>query len=380
MVLVIEDIHWADPSTLDFLSFVARNARGERMLLIATHRLHDGRDLQALERYVDQLERCPAVEPIALGPLTEAQVSEQIEAILRRPADTTTTRRITARTQGNPFYVEELIAHGATAEAPLPAGQAATLLERIGTLSPETQHVLHVLAAFGRAIEHDLLASRRRDRGARAVAAAAHRRRRARDRGDRLHADVPPRSHARSGLRGAAPGRAAAPARRRGQGAVRAPGHDRRRRAGRAVARCRGTRRGARGVDRGRPRRGRRLRLQRSRRALQRGGRPLELRRRDRPGPRRDPARRRRRGLPGRRRRPADRVVRARPRSARRGPGSAPRGHVLRAARPLPGPSSGQVAVVLQRGAPVPRRRPERRARPPARRREPHAHAQRALG
>ena len=53
---------------------------------------------------------------------------------------------------------------------------------------------------------------------------------------------------------------------------------------------------------------------------------------------------------------------------------------VLRAARPLPGPSPGQVAVVLQRGAAVPRRCPERRARPPARRREPHAHAERALG
>ena len=68
VVLVVEDIHWADPSTLDFLSFVARNARGERVLLVATHRLHDGRDLQALERYVDQLERCPAVETITLCP------------------------------------------------------------------------------------------------------------------------------------------------------------------------------------------------------------------------------------------------------------------------------------------------------------------------
>ena len=158
VVLIIEDIHWADPSTLDFLSFVARNARSERVLLVATHRLHDGRDLQALERYVDQLERCPAVETISLGPLNEAQVSEQIEAIQLRPADVTITRRITARTQGNPFYVEELVAHGDTAEAPLPTGQAATLLERVSTLSPETQHVLQVLAAFGRAIEHDLLA------------------------------------------------------------------------------------------------------------------------------------------------------------------------------------------------------------------------------
>lgn len=159
LALVIEDIHWADPSTLDFLSFVARNARDERVLLIATHRLHDGRDLQALERYVAQLERCPAVEPIALGPLTEEQVSEQIEAILRRPVDTTSIRRITARTQGNPFYVEELIAQEDMAEAPLPAGQAATLLERVNTLSPQTRRVLQVLAAFGRAVEHDLLAA-----------------------------------------------------------------------------------------------------------------------------------------------------------------------------------------------------------------------------
>lgn len=158
VVLVIEDIHWADPSTLDFLSFVARNARGERVLLVATHRLHDGRDLQALERYIDQLERCAAVETVALGPLDEAQVSEQIEAILQRPADVAITRRITARTQGNPFYVEELIAHGDTAEALLPSGQAAALLERVNTLSHETQQVLKVLAAFGRAIEHELLA------------------------------------------------------------------------------------------------------------------------------------------------------------------------------------------------------------------------------
>lgn len=157
VMLIVEDIHWADPSTLDFLSFVARNARSERVLLVATHRLHDGRDLQALERYVDQLERCPAVETISLDPLTENQVREQIEAILLHAADTTITRRITARTQGNPFYVEELIAHGDTAEAPLPAGQAAALLERISTLSAKTEHVLRVLAAFGRAIEHDLL-------------------------------------------------------------------------------------------------------------------------------------------------------------------------------------------------------------------------------
>ena len=257
VVLIVEDIHWADPSTLDFLSFVARNARGERILLVATHRLHDGRDLQALERYIDQLERAPAVETVSLDPLTELQVSEQIEAILMRPADATITRRITARTQGNPFYVEELIAHGDTAEAPLPAGQAATLLERVWTLSPETQHVLQVLAAFGRAIEHDLARGSRRDRGARAVATAPDSRGLARDRRRRRDADVPSRPHPRGGLRRAAPGRAPAPARRRGRRAEQTPRPDRRRRARGPVARRRQAHRGVHRIAGSGPRRDR---------------------------------------------------------------------------------------------------------------------------
>ncbi|HEY6886994.1 MAG TPA: AAA family ATPase [Solirubrobacter sp.] len=159
VVLVIEDIHWADPSTLDFLSFIARNAREERLLVVVTHRLHDGPDMRALELYVDQLERCPAVTSILVEPLTEREVQEQIEAILSRPADVSSSSRISARTQGNPFYVEELIAHGGTSETPLTAGQAAALLERVRALPPDAQHVVGVLAAFGRAVHHDLVAA-----------------------------------------------------------------------------------------------------------------------------------------------------------------------------------------------------------------------------
>jgi len=155
LVLVIEDIHWADPSTLDFLSFAARNALRERLLIIVTYRLHDGS--RPLDRYVAELERCAAVESIALDPLSEEQVQAQIEAILRRPAPASFAHRIAARTQGNPFYVEELIAHGDTAEAPLGAVHAATLLERVRALPKPAQRIMEVLAAFGRAVHHELL-------------------------------------------------------------------------------------------------------------------------------------------------------------------------------------------------------------------------------
>jgi DNA-binding CsgD family transcriptional regulator len=159
VVLVIEDIHWADPSTHHFLLFIARNARRERVLVIATYRLHDAADLQAMELYLGELERCATVASIPLGSLTEAQVREQITAILEQPADVGDSHRISARTQGNPFYVEELIAHGATTEVPLPRSQAAALLVRVRALGERSQHVLQVLAAFGRAVHHDLLAA-----------------------------------------------------------------------------------------------------------------------------------------------------------------------------------------------------------------------------
>ena len=149
---------------------------------------------------------------------------EQIEGIRLRPPDLTITRRITARTQGNPFYVEELIAHGETAEAPLPAGQAATLLERVRTLSPEAQHVLQVLAAFGRAIEHELLAEATSIEEPELSRQLRDRRRRARDRDGRLDADVPPCPHPRGGLRRAASWRAPAAARRDGRRTARHAG------------------------------------------------------------------------------------------------------------------------------------------------------------
>src|SRR5690349_22334283 len=64
VVLIIEDIHWADPSTRHFLLFIATNARHERVLVIATHRLHEGADLHELELYIGRLERCAPVASI----------------------------------------------------------------------------------------------------------------------------------------------------------------------------------------------------------------------------------------------------------------------------------------------------------------------------
>lgn len=159
VVLVVEDIHWADPSTRHCLLFIARNARRERLLVLATHRLHDAADLHAAELYIGQLERCETVASMLLAPLSEAQVREQITAILQTPADAADSHRIAARTQGNPFFVEELIAHGATTEAPLPRAQAAALLERVHALPERSQRALQVLAAFGRAVHHDLLSA-----------------------------------------------------------------------------------------------------------------------------------------------------------------------------------------------------------------------------
>lgn len=157
VLFIVEDLQWADQSTRAFLSFAARNGRRERVLVVATHRTHELQRGSALELYLNELERCDNVDSIMLSGLSDAEVRAQMQGILGRAPEPAALRRIAARTQGNPFYVEELVAAGAVAEVALPADHQAALLARVRALPAETQDVLRVLAAFGRPAPHRLL-------------------------------------------------------------------------------------------------------------------------------------------------------------------------------------------------------------------------------
>ena len=156
VALVIEDLHWADPSTRDFLVFLVRNARTEPIFLLATYRSDELHRRHPLRPVLAELERAPRVERLALERFSRHEVTEQLVGILGDEPDPGLADRLYARAQGNALYTEELLAASAdTGE--LPATLRDALLGRFERLPSAAQEVVRVAAVAERPIGHALL-------------------------------------------------------------------------------------------------------------------------------------------------------------------------------------------------------------------------------
>jgi tetratricopeptide (TPR) repeat protein len=117
------------------------------------HRRHPLRPLLA------ELVRLPAVERLELAPFTRDELTEHLEAVAGAPLPAEQVEGIYARSEGNPFYAEQLLAAGAgDARAVLPATLAEVLLARVQGLSEPARRALGVAAVAGRRVPHRLLA------------------------------------------------------------------------------------------------------------------------------------------------------------------------------------------------------------------------------
>ncbi len=160
LVLVIDDVQWADRSTRDLVGFVVRALREVRALVILTARTEGIRNDPAASSFLSQLEREQGVERIDLGPLSRADVAAQMAALLRKAPDGALVDRILERADGNPLFIEELVlATPGNSDGALPAVLRDVLTARVGGLSPATRDVLRVAALSGRRIDDDLLAT-----------------------------------------------------------------------------------------------------------------------------------------------------------------------------------------------------------------------------
>jgi DNA-binding NarL/FixJ family response regulator len=159
VVLVVEDLHWADSSTLNLLTFLARNARSERLVIICTYRTDDLHRRHPLRPWLAEMERLPRVVRTDVGRFGRADLAAQITAILGRRPPAGLVDAIARRAEGNPFFVEELLASGAGEGADrIPATLRDVLLTRVTALSDEAQRVLGVAAVAGRTAQAGLLA------------------------------------------------------------------------------------------------------------------------------------------------------------------------------------------------------------------------------
>jgi DNA-binding CsgD family transcriptional regulator/tetratricopeptide (TPR) repeat protein len=173
VVLVVEDAHWADRSTLDLLVFLIRMARQERLLILATYRSDELHPQHPLRTALAELDRSWQLEHVELARFTRAELAALVGNILGRPPPPAVVQHILTRSEGNAFLAEELLAAEASGQPgqALPRRLQGMLLARITTLTADTRQVLRVAATVGRPTEHDLLAAASQLPEARLIAA-----------------------------------------------------------------------------------------------------------------------------------------------------------------------------------------------------------------
>ncbi|HEV7194631.1 MAG TPA: AAA family ATPase [Pedococcus sp.] len=160
VVLVVDDLQWADPSTLDLLAFLVTGLRSQRVGVIATVRDEDRPDGHLVNGWLADLRRIPPVSEVHLERLGEQDTADQVEALLGPGgADAGLGARVYARSGGNP-YLTELIAGepvGAVSSSPVAEALRAALLLRWHGLSETARGVTRVLAIGGRPVGVDVV-------------------------------------------------------------------------------------------------------------------------------------------------------------------------------------------------------------------------------
>src|SRR6202035_5830159 len=130
VLLVLEDLHWADRSTRDLVTFLSRVLHRERVAVLGTYRTDDLHRRHPLRPLVGELLRLPHVTPVDLGPLETVSLAAHIAALAeltgRRTPGAAELITIVDRAEGNAYYAEELLAASAGDEE-LPASLAALL-------------------------------------------------------------------------------------------------------------------------------------------------------------------------------------------------------------------------------------------------------------
>jgi DNA-binding CsgD family transcriptional regulator/tetratricopeptide (TPR) repeat protein len=158
LLVVFEDVHWADRSTLELLGFLARNLRRGPIVLVVSYRSDELHRRHPLLPFLTEQERSGRAERLELSRFDRSELAAQLAAIVGAQPDAELVERIMARSEGNAFYAEELLASGAPTGR-LPDTLREVLLARVATLSEPTQDLVRLAAAGGTRIAPALLAA-----------------------------------------------------------------------------------------------------------------------------------------------------------------------------------------------------------------------------
>ncbi len=155
VVLVLEDVHWADASTRDLLVFLAHNLRDVGVVLIVSVRTEELGRTHPLRGVLAQLGRQPQVDRVELAPFGREELGQLLEDLLDQPPSAPQLEAMAERCEGNPFFAEELLAAGGEL-AELPEHLRDLLLLSVEGLPAGSLPMLRLIAAAGGEVSHGL--------------------------------------------------------------------------------------------------------------------------------------------------------------------------------------------------------------------------------
>jgi DNA-binding CsgD family transcriptional regulator/tetratricopeptide (TPR) repeat protein len=163
VLFVLEDMHWADRSTLQVVTYLDRVLRravaddpGSRVMVVMTRRSDLADALPGVVDFFAEILRSPLVEEFRLEGLDPSDLTSLLRNVAGDDTDARRLAAIAGRADGNPFLALELLAGGDTE---LPTGTREMLSHRLLTLSQEGLHVANAASVLGLRCDHELLAT-----------------------------------------------------------------------------------------------------------------------------------------------------------------------------------------------------------------------------
>lgn len=157
VLLVVEDVHWADPSTRDLLSFLFTRGFDQPVAIVVSYRHDDLHRRHPLRRTLAEWGRLPRVTRIHLDGLPDDAVRAIVRSVRPVGLDDRAVEQIVRRAEGNAFFAEELVCAPDPARA-LPTDLADLLLVRLDGLTEPARAVVRAAACAGRKVPHAMLA------------------------------------------------------------------------------------------------------------------------------------------------------------------------------------------------------------------------------
>ncbi|HEX5618985.1 MAG TPA: AAA family ATPase [Solirubrobacteraceae bacterium] len=167
LVLVFDDLHWADRPTLQLIRHLVRSPQPRRALLLGTYRDAELEPGHPLHELIGDVRREGMLRHVELTGLAEPEVAELVRALGVPSPEAAFVRALHGETEGNPFFIEEVVRHlrdshhdlhtVSLTEAGVPEGVREVTARRLRRLGADSRQALQVAAVIGRDFDYDVL-------------------------------------------------------------------------------------------------------------------------------------------------------------------------------------------------------------------------------